>query len=103
MDGNIEMQADDPEISHDPDDDGGYALQDVRGEAAPVGQEPFSVLAEIDARQDADGDSDDRGDQDDQDAADQRIGDPAAGLTHRLRDIDEEMPVYLGDTGLDDI
>src|SRR6185437_1145336 len=76
--------------------------QDIRRQPGPIGELALTVLAEIDACQDAYGNGDHRGHKDNDDATYQRIGNAAARLAHRLRDVNEKMPVDLGDTGLDD-
>ncbi len=49
-------------------------------------------------------DSDERGEgKHDQDAADEGIEDTAAGFTDGLGDVDQEMPVDLGDACFEDI
>ena len=77
----------------DPEDDRRQAVQDVEDEPN-AGRHPGGrEFAHIERDEDADRQRHRRGDPDDHDAADESVGDTAAGLAERRRGLREEAPV----------
>ena len=82
-------------IGKNSDDDGRYAVQQVRRVANHERHGLPAKLGQVDSAQQADGNADQRRQQQELARADDGIGHAAAGFTDRRGQLGEEIPVYI--------
>ena len=80
-------------IGENADDDGGHAVEQIRGVTHNEGHGAPAEFGQVDRPQEADGNTDQRGQEKQLGAADDGVGHAAACFAHGSRQFREEIPV----------